>query len=173
MCVHCGAPMDLPRSDDQVDDLATTLPESDIEDGALRCRACGQVHAGDCSAAVTPQSVEERQADAAADAAPVHVLPPTPGEGDNSRSKYEIIQEKFERLQAIKAQQKTLREEAAEIIDDLDKQQGVNRGALAEIRKMHGLDAATIQRREASRKELFDLLIKPKLEEATAGEEEE
>lgn len=175
MCVHCGAPMDLPRSDDQVEDLATTLPESDQADEALRCHACGQrgEHAPDCSVAVTAESVEQRQADAAADSAPPVGGDAPAGPGDNSKSKYEIITEKFERLQAIKAEQKALRDEAADIIDDLDKQQGVNRGALAEIRKMHGLDAATIQRRETSRKELFDLLIKPKLDEAEAGQADE
>lgn len=156
VCVHCRAPMELPRSvDDAVDDLAETLPPSDQIDGAAIVAAA-----------------HERQAEAAADSAPVGGEAPA-GEGDNSKSKYEIIKEKFERLQAIKAEQKALRDEAADIVDDLDKQQGVNRGALSEIRKMHGLDAATITRRETSRKELFDLLIKPKLEEAEAGQADE
>lgn len=156
VCVHCGAPMELRHSnDDGVEDLSQVLPP------------------GDGDAIV--QAEAERQAEAAADSAPVQAkLPaPTSGEGDNSKSRYEIIKEKFDRLAAIKAEQKVLRDEAADIVDELEKQQGVNRGGLSEVRKLLGLDAATIKRREESRQELFDLLIKPKLDEAEAGQADE
>lgn len=159
ICVHCGTPMDMRRSDDDddVDDLEKVLPPSDQG-------------AGD--PAPTAEDVAERQADAAADSAPA-VGGPSPDDGSNVKSRYEIIKEKFDRLAAIKAEQKVLRDEASDIVDDLEKQQGVNRGGLSEVRKLFGLDAATIKSREESRKELFDLLIKPKLDEATAGEERE
>lgn len=158
-CVHCGAPMDLRRSgDDGIDDLSTVLPPSDQEPAG--------------EAAPSADDVAERQADAAADSAPAVGGEPAPS-GDNSKSRYEIIKEKFDRLKVIKAEQKVLRDEASDIIEDLEKQQGVNRGGLSEVRKLFDLDAATIKRREESRKELFDLLIKPKLEEAEAGQADE
>lgn len=158
-CVHCGTPMDLPRSDDAVEDLSKVLPPSDQADGSE-------------TAAPSAEDVAERQADATADSAPA-VGGEVADDGSNSKSRYEIIKEKFDRLKEIKAAQKVLRDEASEIVDDLEKQQGVNRGGLSEVRKLFGLDAATIKAREESRKELFDLLIKPKLDEATAGEERE
>jgi hypothetical protein len=138
---------------DGVDDLATILPPDD-------------------GAAPIAEAVAERQADAVADGAPPVGSDASDG-GSNTRSRYEIIKEKFDRLNAIRAEQKALRDEAGEIVQDIEKQQGVNRGGLAEVRKLFGLDAATIKQREESRKELFDLLIKPKIDEATAGEERE
>jgi len=154
-CLHCSAPMDLPRSDDGVDDLSKTLPPSD------------QGGAGETSSA---EVVAERQADAAADS-----VPPGIGGSEDGRnlSRYEYIQQKFDRLIAIKAEQKSLREESNEIVQDLEKESGVNRGALSEIRKLFGLEAAAIQARETSRRELFELIIQPKLDEATEGEGEE
>lgn len=90
--------------------------------------------------------------------------------GDNSKSRYEIIKEKFARLEEIKAEQKALREEANEIIGGLADGFSVNKGALAEIRRLGGLDAAAIEDRERSRTELYHLLIQPKIDGATAGE---
>ncbi len=62
-----------------------------------------------------------------------------------------------------------------DIIDRLEKEGGggVNRGALAEIRRMLDLSPAAIAAREESRKELFDWLVTPKLAEAEAGEADE
>lgn len=97
----------------------------------------------------------------------------TPGMGDNSTSRYEMIKEKFGRLEEIKAEQKALSDEAKEIIEELEKESGVNRGAVADIRRLDKLSATAIEARETSRSELFQLLVKPKLDEAAAGQKDE
>jgi hypothetical protein len=93
--------------------------------------------------------------------------------GDNTVARYEHIKGKFERLKEIKAEQKALAEEAGKIVNDLEKESGVNRGALAEIRRLDNLDAAAIAKREKSREELYALLVKPRLDEAGAGQSDE
>lgn len=98
---------------------------------------------------------------------------PPPPSGDNSQSRYEIVRDKMARLSAIKEEQAALTKEANGIIDELEKDSGVNRGALAEIRRLDKLSAAAIQAREASRQELFTWMVAPRLEEAAKGEEGE
>lgn len=92
------------------------------------------------------------------------------GSGGNDR--YGQAKADLDRLEEIKELQKALRKEAAERIDRLEKEHGVNRGALAEVRRMMDLSPAAIVAREESRKEIFEWLIAPKLEEAAdAGSE--
>lgn len=96
-----------------------------------------------------------------------------PPAGDNTRSRYEIIKDKYARLEEIREEQKALTKERNDIIGELEKESGVNRGALAEIRRLGNLSATAIEAREESRNELFGLLIKPKLEEAAQGQSDE
>jgi hypothetical protein len=93
--------------------------------------------------------------------------------GDNSQSRYEQCKADLDRLEEIKAEKKALSDEGLTIIKRLEKDGGVNRGALAEVRKMLDLSPAAIQAREESRTELFGWLIKPKLDEAAAGQSDE
>jgi hypothetical protein len=97
----------------------------------------------------------------------------TPGMGDNSQSRYEQCKADLDRLEEIKAEKKALSDEAGTIIKRLEKDGGVNRGALAEVRKMLDLSPAAIQAREESRSELMSWLIQPKLDEAAAGQSDE
>lgn len=88
-------------------------------------------------------------------------------------SRYEQVKTKLARLEAIREEKKALSKEANEIIDTMEKESGINRGALGEIRRMLDLSPAAIAAREESRKELFTWMIAPKLEEATAGQDDE
>lgn len=97
----------------------------------------------------------------------------TPAMGDNSQSRYDQCKTDLDRLEGIKAEKKALSDEAATIIKRLEKDGGINRGALGEIRRMLDLSPAAIQAREESRKELFDWMLKPKLEDAEAGRDDE
>jgi hypothetical protein len=97
----------------------------------------------------------------------------TPTMGDNSKSRYEQCKDDLDRLNEIKEEKKALTKESNDIIDRLEKEGGVNRGALAEIRRMLDLSPAAIAAREESRKELFDWLVTPKLVEAETGEADE
>lgn len=97
----------------------------------------------------------------------------TPTMGDNSQSRYDQCKTDLARLEEIKAEKKALSDEAGTIIKRLETDGGVNRGALAEIRKMLDLSPAAIQAREESRKELFGWMIAPKLEEAAQGQSDE
>ena len=96
-----------------------------------------------------------------------------PPSGDNTKSRYELIKGKYARLEEIREEQKALTKESNEIIGELEKESGVNRGALAEIRRLGNLSATAIEAREESRTELFDLLIRPKIAEAAAGQSDE
>lgn len=91
----------------------------------------------------------------------------------NSTARYEQAKAGFTRLAEIKELQAGLRKEANEIIDNMEKGAGFNRGAVSEIRKQMDLSPAAIQARETSRQELFDLLLKPKLDKAAAGQDDE
>ena len=93
--------------------------------------------------------------------------------GDNSAQRYEQCKADLDRLEAIKAEKSKLTKEANGIIDKLEKEGGVNRGALGEIRRMLDLSPAAIAAREESRKELFSWLVAPKLEEAATGRDDE
>lgn len=97
----------------------------------------------------------------------------TPAMGDNSQSRYEQCKADLDRLEEIKEEKKALSDEAGTIIKRLEKDGGINRGALADVRKMLDLSPAAIQAREESRSELFDWLIKPKLDEAAEGQSDE
>jgi hypothetical protein len=97
----------------------------------------------------------------------------TPQMGDNSQSRYEQCKTDLGRLEEIKAEKKALSDEAGTIIKRLEKDGGVNRGALAEVRKMLDLSPAAIQAREESRSELMEWLIAPKLAEAAQGRTDE
>lgn len=88
--------------------------------------------------------------------------------GDNSAQRYQQCKDDLERLEEIKEEKKLLTKEANTIIDRLEKEGGINRGALGEIRRMLDLSPAAIKAREESRAELYDWLVKPKLEEAEA-----
>lgn len=96
-----------------------------------------------------------------------------PATGDNSALRYEQCKTDLDRLEAIKAERKALAGEASDIIDRLEKNGGVNRGALANVRKMMDLSPAAIQARLDSEKELIGWLIQPKLDAAAAGESDE
>lgn len=91
--------------------------------------------------------------------------------GDNNR--YEQCKKGLDRLEAIREEKKLLSKEATGIIDTLEKEGGVNRGALGEIRRMLDLSPAAVAAREESRKELFDWLVAPKLAAAADGQADE
>jgi hypothetical protein len=93
--------------------------------------------------------------------------------GDNSASRYEQCKTDLARLEEIKAEKKALSDEAGTIIKRLEKDGGINRGALAEIRRMLDLSPAAVLAREESRSELFGWLIKPRLDEAAQGQADE
>lgn len=93
--------------------------------------------------------------------------------GDNSASRYAQCKTDLDRLEAIKEEKRELTEEAGKIIKRLESEGGINRGALAEIRKMLDLSPAAIQKREESRAELMSWLIQPKLDEAAKGQADE
>ncbi len=88
--------------------------------------------------------------------------------GDNSAQRYEQCTAGLSRLEEIREEKKALSKEATGIIDTLEKEGGVNRGALGEIRRMLDLSPAAVSAREQSRKELYDWLIAPKMAEAAA-----
>lgn len=92
------------------------------------------------------------------------------GAGHN---RYEAAKTDLNRLSEIKELKKKLTKESEEIINRLEKNSGVNRGALGEIRRMLDLSPAAIAAREESRKELYAWLIAPKLEEAEKGQADE
>lgn len=97
-----------------------------------------------------------------------------PGSDHNVRlARYEQIKNDFARIKEIDDEVKTLGEERARIVKGLEKDQGVNRGALAGVKKLDKLSAAGVRAHEVSRAELFDLIIKPKLDEAIEGEDKE
>lgn len=95
------------------------------------------------------------------------------GGGDNSAARYEACKAGLDRLEAIREEKKALTKEANEIIDKLEKEGGVNRGALGEVRRMLDLSPAAIKAREESRTELMAWLIAPKLADAEAGQGDE
>lgn len=97
----------------------------------------------------------------------------TPQMGDNSQSRYDQCKAGLDRLEEIRELKKQLSKEATGIIDTLEKEGGVNRGALGEIRRMLDLSPAAVAAREESRKELYDWLIAPKMAEAAKGEDDE
>lgn len=101
--------------------------------------------------------------------------PPTipPPSGDNSAARYEQVKDDLARLETIKAERKVLADESSEIIDRLEKNGGINRGALANVRKMLDLSPAAIIARRESEAEVFAWLIQPKLDEAAAGQADE
>ena len=99
---------------------------------------------------------------------------PPPPPGDNSRSRLEIVKEKYARLNAIEAEKKVLNDEAEDIRASLEKDMGLRRGAVADVRKLQKLGSATsILAHEKSRSELVDIFIKPILDEAAAGQADE
>lgn len=95
------------------------------------------------------------------------------GHGDNRIARYEQIKTDFARIKEIDEEVKALGDERAKIVKGLEKEAGVNRGALAEIKKLDKLAPATIAKREESRAELYDLIIKPKVDAAEAGQSDE
>lgn len=99
----------------------------------------------------------------------------SPSLGDNSGARYEAIKDDFRKLRRIEELKAKLNDRAEKIRANLEKESGVNRGALADISRLSKLSTSAIVKREESRKELFSLLIKPKLdaaEEADAAEAE-
>ena len=92
--------------------------------------------------------------------------------GHNSADRFAQNKADLDRLEGIKAERKALADESTTILKRLEKN-GVNRGALAEVRAMLDLSPAAIKAREESRAELIDWIIKPKLEEAEAGQADE
>lgn len=112
----------------------------------------------------------ERQAEARANAAP-----PTGGQalgnGHNALERKRLVEEKLERLKVIKEERAELAKEEGEIIKALEKDSGINRGALAEVRRLDTLTPAAIAAREESRRELFDWFVAPRLAEANDDSE--
>ncbi len=96
-----------------------------------------------------------------------------PPSGDNSQSRYEIVKAKTDRLAAIKDEISELGKEANKIIGELEKDSGVNRGALSDIRRLDKLSPAAVAARESSRQELWAWLVQPKLDEAEKGQADE
>lgn len=97
----------------------------------------------------------------------------TPKMGDNSISRYEQVKEKLARLEVIRDEIKVLSDEASGIKDSLEKESGINRGALAATRKLARLEPAAITAYMESRSELEDWLVNPLLDEAAANRKDE
>ena len=93
---------------------------------------------------------------------------------DNVKTRYEIVKEKFARLDEIDKEKKELDDEAEEIRQSLEADSGFARGAVAAVRKVKKLgSAASIQKHIDNRNELEALFIKPILDEAAAGQDDE
>lgn len=90
----------------------------------------------------------------------------SPSLGDNSAARYAQVKEGFERLRQIEEEKAKLNAEAEKIRANLEKDAGINRGALADIGRLSKLSPTAIKAREESRTELFELFVKPKLDEA-------
>ena len=141
-----------PPADDGIESLAETLPPGDGPDPVTEAH--------------------ERQAEARANTAPPVGGAEPPKGGHNAIERKRLIEEKLARLKAIKEERAELATEEGEIIKALEKESGVNRGALAEVRRLDTLTPAAIAAREESRRELFDWFVKPKLDAAAdAGSE--
>lgn len=152
VCVRCQAHQELhpPKGDDDgVEDLEALLPPSD-----------------------TAEAVAERQAEAAADAGAV-TAPPPDDEGANRLAMANGIREARDELDAIAAQKRALDEKAEKVRERVRDEFKVDLGAFSEVRKLEKLAPATIVKREANRRLLIDVLIKPKLDEAEAGRADE
>lgn len=93
--------------------------------------------------------------------------------GDNSAQRYEQVKVKLARLEEIRLEQKALSNEEKDIKDSLEKDSGVNRGALAATRRLARQDAAAISAHIESRDELERWLIKPLLDEVDANRGDE
>lgn len=91
---------------------------------------------------------------------------PPPPPGDNSAGRYDTIKADWFRILEIDEEIKTLGEERSKLVKGLEKNQGVSRGALAEIKRLNTLNPATVEKREESRAELYDLIIAPKVRAA-------
>ena len=97
-----------------------------------------------------------------------------PQMGDNAKSRYEIVKEKFARLDEIETEMKSLSDEAEEIRGSLEKDAGYARGAVAAVRKTKKLKtAAAIQKHIDDRTELENIFLKPILDEAAEGRTDE
>lgn len=143
-----------PPADDGIESLADTLPPGD-------------------GPPIFIKEAHERQAEAVANTAPpVGGEQSLGGPGHNTIERKRLVEEKLARLKEIKEERAELAKEEGELIKSLEKETGVNRGALAEVRRLDTLSPAAITAREESRRELFEWFVAPKLKEAAeAGSE--
>lgn len=101
-------------------------------------------------------------------------LQETPEARANRLARFDLTKEKFARLDEIEAEKKALADEEEEIRASLEKDSGYARGAVASVRKTKKLgSAAAIQKHLENRAELEEIFIKPILDAAAAGQEDE
>lgn len=123
-------------------------------------------------------AVEERQAEARADSAPVGgagaPTEPPGDDGANRLARLQIVRDKFTRLDEIAAEKKVLSDEEEDIRSSLEKESGFQRTAVSAVRKIKSLgSAAAMKKHIENRDELEAIFIKPILEEAEAGQADE
>ncbi len=90
----------------------------------------------------------------------------------SNRLGYDDIKAKFESIAELEDQIATLRGRVAnewKAIED----GGINRIVAKQIHRMRTKSAATLQAEEEERRTLFDMFIKPRIEEAANGQNDE